>query len=56
MVYRVYSGTMIVTAYRYTGIQVYRVYRWSTEVYRSVYRSAGLQRVYRKYTGTILAL
>ena len=27
VVYRVYSGTMIVTVYRYTGIQVYRVYR-----------------------------
>ena len=27
MVYRVYSGTMIVTIYWYTGIQVWMVYR-----------------------------
>ena len=30
MVYRVYSGTMIVTVYLYTGLQVYSVYREST--------------------------
>ena len=40
MVYRVCSGTMIVTVYRYTGILVYRVYRESTG---TTVRYTGLQ-------------
>ena len=49
MVYRVYSGTMIVTIYRFTGIQVHRVYRESTG---STVRYTGLQ-VYRESTDSI---
>ena len=51
VVYRVYSGTMIVTVYRYTGIQVYKVYRESTG---STIRYTGLQ-VHRESTDSIQA-
>ena len=51
MVYRVYSGTMIVTVYRYTGIQVYRVYK---ECAGSTVRYTGLQ-VYKESTNSIQA-
>ena len=51
MVYSVYSGTMIVTVYRYTGIQVYRVYRESTG---STVWYSGLE-VYKESTDSIQA-
>ena len=51
MVYRVYSGTMIVAVYLYTGIQrlqiVYRGLQVSIQVYRS---TECLQKVYRYHT------
>ena len=47
MVYRVYSGTMIVTVYRYTGIQVQIVFRGLQDGIQ-VYRSTGsLQKAYK---------